>query len=730
MYLEEISPSDKSGGSTQNVPLVFTVASDAGNVSILNTKVWVNGNLALDGITFQPGYDGTITGITGTYTKYKILMDVHPLFPAFNNVVTVYTEDSSPDTGWLSFSFGCDVTVIKNLRAKSFCEGKRIDLSFEVPENVEQISIKRSKFAFSTFFEDPAVTLYEGPPTSLDASAMSGYVDGIFSDPVIRSSNTALEENTFYYYTIFVSYGEVNAAQAWITDEGAQAEGLSIKSYPVDWLYALLPSHYRKTDADEKRGSDQYKLRDYCRVLQCGLNLQRGWIEALLKLRDPESMPAGRLEDNENQKCILSAQSASLGLAPERTFDAGVLRSVVSGITSVYKNKGTCPGLVSFVKLFTQWDSRCDEANEPLCGVNRLFKLWDIESYIRKATCSVPAEIDISTAGQVTFSPSLITLVNGNPTPLTVTKDEPFKFIIDALGTFYCIDSISEVDPLVFYFADPSTLVRAEIGAPGVLLSPGQFQIGETYAPTLYGGWPWQFPSEAPKFAINALKGLKLLDSSNTLHEIVSSEETSGSNTTLTLATDPADGDVFIAYDYTLGAAQVDRVPIWQAKLYAGEFSLIYSPTWDPRHFAEESIPGPFSVYAGFGSPGATGSSTTPSDVTLWIANQHEYLSRVTGITPNELVDSEAAWTDNQWFGYYVLPSWEQTQLFQVVGNTSDTIIVAGSGSKNFLKSTSIGQEYVILTAKNAYKYEQLCKALPSFAPVNARVLVKFEETI
>lgn len=149
MYLEEISPSDKSGGSTQNVPLVFTVASDAGNVSILNTKVWVNGNLALDGITFQPGYDGTITGITGTYTKYKILMDVHPLFPAFNNVVTVYTEDSSPDTGWLSFSFGCDVTVIKNLRAKSFCEGKRIDLSFEVPENVEQISIKRSKFAFS-----------------------------------------------------------------------------------------------------------------------------------------------------------------------------------------------------------------------------------------------------------------------------------------------------------------------------------------------------------------------------------------------------------------------------------------------------------------------------------------------------------------------------------------------------------------------------------------------------
>lgn len=631
---------------------------------------------------------------------------------------------------WLSYTFNVDLPTCSKLQARSWCLGKRIDLTFTIPENVERISIRRSKFAFSTFVEDPAKILYEGPPENLDSSPMTTFVDGIFTNPVIRSTGEALEENTFYYYTIFVSYGEVNGERAWITDDNAQVQCLSIKEYPENWFYNLLPEHYRKTDADPKRGQDQYKLRDYCSVLQCGLNLQRGWLEGLLKLKDPETMPAGRLGEASNQLCVLGAESASLGMPPERTFDAGVLRQIISGIVSVYKKKGACPGLVQFVKLFTRWDSRCDEINLPRCGVNRLFRLWDTNSYIRQAICDLPGELDITTLGQAVIDPAQITYANGDPLPTPTLAKEAFKFIIDALGTFYCIDSLSGENPLTIYFADSDTKVRAEIGAPGALSGPGQFQINSTYPVTDFGGWPWQFSDAAPAFAQNALKGLKLLDSANVKHTIAGNEPTSFiTNLFIEPGTgDPADGDVYIAYDFTLGATQADRLPIWKGRLYAGEFSLTYHPSWDSRHFIEETVAGPFSVFAGFGSPGAFGPSATPSDIVLWIANQHEIISRVTSVTTNTLVDSTAAWTNNQWYGYYVLPSWEQTSVFRIIGNNSNTLVVETRGNRTINRATSIGQEFVILNAQNAFKYTQLCQALPSFAPIDSRIFVKFEE--
>ncbi len=731
-FLVSSTPSADSTSNSSSVIVQFRIdAIDGTDPASLDVRL--DGKQAIEDGVFLAGYGGSVVQ---DGTALVVTISTHPTLTHTQCDCVIFVGDNAANTSWLSFAFLVVLGTVTNLKAKTWCDGKRIDLYFSVAAGVQRIKIRRSKYAYCVFPTDPGEDIYEGPPTNLDSSVISRFVDGVFSSPTYRTTNTALEEDAFYYYSIFVSYSS-SAPYSWLVSSDCQVEGLSIKDYYSrygDWVYKLLPKNYRDRDADPNRGINRYKLKDYCRVLQCGANLQRGWLEALLHLKDPDNMPAGRLGEAENQTGILAAQVWDLGVPAERAFDAGVLRRIVLGIVPIYKIKGTCPGLVDLTKMFAGWDARCDEQIEPQCGINRLFQTYDMTSEISYVTSTS----EILASGYVEIPDAQILKPDGTQKTISLTSSgEPtVAFIIDALGTFVCVDSVAEsmvyfAGGKKFVFTDSAAFLRKECFVDGTAGSGGSSQYTFNNSNVHPGSWPWQYPSPAaaPKFAKNAFKGLKLLDTTNTEFTIAGNEETDGSGDTLITveeASEPATGYVSIAYAFSPAADFASRVPRWHGRLFTGEFSLTYDPTWDTRLLAEGAV-GPWSLLTGLGSLNAIGFSATPADVVIWVDDVHEYLSDSTAVNGNVLTDDAAGWTAGQWVGYYVLPNWNQTKLYRVIDNTATELVVALDGGGSLATVSAAGFRYVILSPENALKYTQLVKLLPSFVPHESRGYIKFE---
>lgn len=916
-YLASSVPANGSSSNTANAALSFVVDSEA-TVDPDSLKVYVDGKLAINpGQAFQTGFSGTITSIG---EAVEVVFTTHPSFVHKEVSVVIFATDSVPLSNWMSFVFLVVLDGVLNLRTKTWCDGKRIDLAFTPDTGLHRIKIRRSKYAYCNFITDPGEDIYDGQPINLNESAfMTSFVDGAFTSTVIRTTNKDLEEDTFYYYSFFYSHvaqnflrhsnafdnavwtktnssitpdtvqgpvilgntatiadalvdtvantahtvsqtaipptytparatfsvyakkaavdwirvsydngisgsawfnlnagtigtvqgtevtasienigngwyrcaisfnpkifvvdpglvviyattgdlvssylgagtaavylfnAQINTGNAfarffettttaltgdhvWLTDPTAQVEGLSIKDYFArhgDYVYNLLPRTYRDRDSDPNRGTDRYKLKDYCRVLQCGVNLQRGWIEGLGHLRDPDTMPAGRLGEAENQSGILAAQSWDLGMPPERSFDAGVLRRIALGIVPVFKKKGSCQGLIDLAKLFAGWDVRCDEQIEPLCGVNRIFQIYDQESYILHHVT-----VNSANQGEGYYLAADTTLADGVTNfevPLTDSGEPTAKFAIDALGTFACIarvdpDNLTFTDAGKLIFEDPGARLRAEITGSGTAPSPGQFNIESVnFLTNVKDGWPWQFPSAEPRFAKDAFKGLKLMDNTGAEFVIATNNETDILGDTLVTVEAPgvpAAGVFAIAYDFN-GVTYAARNSVYFVKVYVGDFSLTWNPIWDIR-LRQEGYPSPWSDIAGLGSINSYVSANSPANVVLWAGDVHELLGTIGSVTTSTLVDSTQAWAVGQWTDFYLLPNWGQTKLYRIVSNTATELIVHVEGG-GLDTVTASGLRYVILSKENALKYQRLTKLLPSFIPHESIGIVKFE---
>jgi len=727
-FLYDATPSDGSYNVTLSDDPVFRIGSvntfSAANVNTLN--VTIEGVAAIINGVFQAGYAGTAVRTAGS-TIIEVTFTTCPSFTSRDVGISAYVTDSSSITGYMSWLFAPATGDISGLTAKTWCDGKRIDLSWTNPSGITRVKILRSRYSYADETTDPGTSIYEGAP-------ITGFVDGVYTG-ALDTTNTDLIEDQFYYYSIFVSYSS-GAPYRWLINPlTAQAEGLSIKDYyskEGDYVYNLLPTNYRKRDASDSRGSDQYLLRDYCRMIQCGVNLVRGWLEGLVRLRDPDNCPAGRLGEADNQKGLLSAYAWDLGMGVERSFDAGVLRRIVLGIVGVYEQKGTCAGLVDLAKILTTWDARCDELIMPVCGISRIFSTWDGESYIGFAsgiceddnyTPSGAKVIELTTE-QVTIDETVI--LDGTGTqlaiPLTSSGVETVSGILTSLGHFACVDSVTKVGTDYVFDLETDSYFFSEIQVTGTG-SLNNFQI--TNVTNYYG--PWQFP-EPPnaetQFGLNAFTGKTLMDSTGAKFVIASSTSTAGGTTDLTVTGTPATGAGYIADSFN-GVAVGTRDPIASVRLLVGEHSFLTDTIWDIR-LANELIRGQFSRLAGLGAWGSFGSVASPEEVALWVANEHDELSTSTENYGCVLVDTTKSWTVNEWTDYYLLPNWGQTIVFQIVSNGATWLVVKTSDTDLDAVSTA-GMNYVILSKDAAIKYMRLVNMMSSFIPHESKGLVKFE---
>lgn len=596
---------------------------------------------------------------------------------------------------------------VSNLEARTWCEGKRIDLRWKNPEGATHVLIRRSKYAYCHYIDDPGETIYEG-------LAIEAFTDGV-GEPGTLSSGTPLEENTFYYYTVFIrTLGD----DYWKFSRDATVQGLSIRDYNSlygDYVYKLLPRAYRMQDADPALGEDRYRLKEYCNVIQCGVNLFRGWIEGLSLLRDADRMPAGAIGVASNQTGILSAQVWDLGIQPEQSFDSGVLRRIALGIVPVYQQKGLCSGLVELFRVFAGWEAMCDEMVAAFCGVDRLFRVWDGESRIVYGS---------GTPDALVFNEGSCEFKLGS---LSGELDDGLSFIEDAVGTVVCVESWqkdSSGNTLV-ELNDPAAKLRYEL--VGTVTGVGNTSVAFEVNPSSY---PWQLPGEGPpKFGHNAWAGYTLIDSEGFQYKILSSQPTNASGiTTLELSSPLSyEGNAAVAWGYGLSSSFEDRKPIARVRLFIGSFSLTYNPRHDHRLIGV-NVPSGWSFLPTLGSSGPY-QAHAPNDIVLWVSGVHRDLGKSTGVTSNTLSDSGKTWTPGRWKGFYVLPSWTQSTLYRILDNDADELMVeVPDGVPGLDHAAAIGSEYVILHERDAIKYSRLVTLLPSFMPDDARGFIRFNE--
>lgn len=700
-FLVSSTPAD---GDTSVLPLAavsFVVDSPAG-IELLSLGATLDGLQCILAGAFLPGYTGTVvqngTTVEVTFFTYP------PFLTAETVYCVIYAEDSALTTAVMSFKFSLNFAKVSNLLADADCLGRKVNLSWTSPAGATWMLLMRSRRSFCLYPTDPGDTLYSGAP-------ISSYADS-------AALGQPLEENAFYYYTLFVSYN-AEAPFTYHTGSEAQVIGLSIKDYAAaqgNYVYesGAYTAAMRGRDADPTRGTDRFLLKRIAGVIQCGFNLLRGYTEALLHFRNPEEMPTGQVGIAENQLGIISAQCWDLDFPVDRSYDAGMLRRVVSDVVrDVYQVKGTCPSLVNLTRIMTTWTARCDELLDPRCGVNRLFNLYDGESQIQIARSG--------TAAPGVFTSSSVSLYDGiTPSAFFDVADYAGCFVIDAMGTFACVH---RSDSAHLYLEDPAALLRAEITGQGASFFADQF----TFNVVDTSAYPWQFPSPAPApvWGHNAWAGCVLMDATGAKFPITGSTATDAFGATeLAVTGSPATGVCSIAKAFSGVTSFAARVPVLHAKVYFGRFSLTYDGKWDARLLKEGSS-GPWSLTLSTALTNSIGYSASPADVVMWVSGVVADRGGATAVGGNFVQDTGKAWVFDQWVGYYVNPNWNQARCYRIVSNTASQLTLDVSG--NLADIADSNSSYVILSEQNALRYIGLSRVLPAFVPDETRIFVKFE---
>jgi len=171
------------------------------------------------------------------------------------------------------------------------------------------------------------------------------YVDNYRTDSeaVVRIG-TKLQDNKFYYYTVFSKPENTNVARADFSNfdsgESTQAWALSAKDREFgNLLYSLWPSLYRELD-------ETGDLEDLMQVFGHQLNELHGLVDTY-NLQDSDNVLVSALLPLSEQTGLPSV-GYSIG--------ADTLRRIARNMIGCWKLKGSKEGIALFIKEITTWD--------------------------------------------------------------------------------------------------------------------------------------------------------------------------------------------------------------------------------------------------------------------------------------------------------------------------------------------------------------------------------------
>lgn len=630
--------------------------------------------------------------------------------------IPVYREGYGLETGASGSS-------VYSLVAHSHPDGARIDLAWTNPVGATHIKILRCQQAFAWDLTDTGTMVYNG-------TVVTAY------------SDTGLGQQMYYYYLVAVS---TDGGTTYNIELSSRVFQLSISTTlnSKDFFWDLVPLDYKSEDANQ--GNVLKKLVD---VMGAGLNLIRSRSLAITLLNDPDNSPLH----------MVLFQAASVGFAPEVAFDFNTSRRAFGSIIGARKDKGDMTGLTEFIRIFTGWNASIVEFGAGAYG-SRVFqtyagpanlnelnsggtisytngtltdssKTWSVDQWSNGLlTDAVGNNIPIlsSTSNKLTLDTAVVrgtlgadifsgvTVIpltsnnNGWSKGMTVQITDPNGITtenttVEAVGAL----SLTISSPLVNGYTLGAKLYRVptfpmmEYKGTGVAAA---LTMQDTNA--LWGDNQWA--------------GYKYLDSANVLRTVVS-------NTVDTLTLDGAvtTGAYVLAYGYTVGASFVLRVVTNWYSVTNGTHSFLYEPR---KKFAlRGTIDDPFDYLYG-GSGTLISPSYALGDVGIFISNVAVEYGKSTAISTGAgilLTAPELAGYPNNYFvGMWLNPNRNQTQMFRIAASFgSGSVLTDGPVNTGYAVT---GNDYFILTARDAIRYSRLVLRAPEEAPDSARLFFFFE---
>jgi hypothetical protein len=578
--------------------------------------------------------------------------------------------------------------------------------------------------------------------------------------------STPLQGQTYYYYLVLVS---TNAETPdYDITEASQAFALSIDVYnSVQWFQQNTPGINLQLDATPvSEGGGGGFLAKWFDVMGCWLNLLRGNANAVQLLNDPDQAPFNSL----------TALNEQLGIQPEGfSYDYDIVRRPLTSLVFVYKRKGTCPGLIETVSMFTKWTATCVEFGSAACnGGTSDLTTWDgasQESYggpstsitqvvntdAGVATLTDPAQtwaVHLWQAGTVrgsigdiacvtdsgsdtltTTAPPATTTLSANAAMGATTLHVETTFELTANMTVQITEVRSGSGPFnaeiweILHVSVPGAPGQVTLKGPGLknaYLAGSLVTIGKSILRAEY------LTDTAPSAAGQVLTdpqaywvdhqwvGYKLLDSANVLHNVV---DNTGNNTVTVDGAAPADGQFAIAKNFTVGGTFAERVPDLEYRVGNGTHTGIFEPTLNlPTSGTIYDPYNPLYNGPGLNLAGVFG----PSDVGIYILDNVPVLvgqgSSATGsifnLDPNQPVPA-----DGSLVGDWLNPNQNQTQMFEILDNTGTTLTVAAEVNSLIVP----GQYYIVLSERDKNRYQRLTQRLTTeFSDTDADVHVLF----
>lgn len=681
--------------------------------------------------------------------------------------------------------------VINSGSARTFCEGKSVNLAWTLPAGAQHVKVVRRTGAWPFDLTDTHDVVYDGPAissffdtgvvvpistltapvvlgaTSVNVASATGYAIGqkvkletltgerrsqvvtltnvagstltfagqplTFALPVgARTSiDSALLGQTYYYYLVLVSTSPTPTVYD-ITD-ASRLMALSIDVYDGKEFFSNthLPSIYKERDrADAASGGGGGFLDKWLTIMGCWLNLMRGNANAMKLIADPDKAPFH----------VLGAQNRALGIEPEgEAYDFDIVRRPLTSLSYVYKRKGSCPGIVEAVRMFTKWEAICTEFGFNRCaeGVG-LLGTWDGSSALDYGQSSTITVTILAADGSAKLTDS------SKAWSADLFEDGTLR---GWMGDIACVDTNTATELLLKAPAGLTTLAApAAAGAGSVTLTstagivPGlEFQITNTslqaeivvarlvntgtgvvdLCQTLqfshatgskvsiqksivrsqYVGPPSTQVGNALQdtfslFTDHQWKGYKLRDSAGTVFDI-----TDNVGQFINLSGTPVSGTYQIAKAFTGATPQLRYL------VTNGQHSFLFEPTLDLQ--LRGTIFDPTNpLYNGPGSAVLMG-IYGPSDIGVFIQTSVTELEGravgATGVTFT-LDPTQPAPTTNELAGMYLNPNQNQVAMFRIISNTPTTLTLEANVSSLVVP----GQAYYVMTPRNKTRFQRL----------------------
>lgn len=334
---DNFGSSGETGGSLSIVSVVainsnlieVTFSADiAGTVETTSVSNYtINGGLTVLGV-WIPATNQVRISTTDQLSNHLYTLTVN------TDVIGAAGEVLTINTAQFTSSSVASFPVVTDLKARTSCLGKRIDLMWTLPAGAEWIRIVRSEDNPILDLTDPHTVVYNNVEVS-------------------EFSDTGLEEDKFYYYAVLAASVQNPLDSQLLVLPQSKVECLSISEKYYEQSKTFLvnntPDVVLELDSmPVSEGGGEGFMEKINNVMVCWVALMRGRANIAPAYNDPDRVPFS----------AIPLKLAELGLTADgSSYDLSVPRRMLKFGPDVIRSHGSTPGIRMAINMLSGWQA-------------------------------------------------------------------------------------------------------------------------------------------------------------------------------------------------------------------------------------------------------------------------------------------------------------------------------------------------------------------------------------